>query len=383
MDTGAEPVEKEHNEPLNDFATFLRNINEGFHTSVRNQMNADGVFLDTESELNAVANWDQWHNHKTLPDIETTDEDTLKTTTAQFENKLQEIRQGIPDQNGNRQYLHFADVAQLEKYFKLKYPAQKEHIEKIFQNFHHDLNLFGGGVDAAFSADKNLRGQFKDYRHTSMLVWQEELIELAAQELEKQPVELPFDPVEKALEVKDVFDIVSRTVGSNLKITIDRDPFAAPLATDLQFNGNPIEFKRLIKNLLRYAQDYSTDHKGLPVEQHITLSKTAEKKLTVQSIDTAGGFVGENERLINERLPASVPGRPDLVRQKAFARSEKGVNSKGSGFGLDMVWDIVVNKYNGVVKVMNETKTNAAGNKEVTGARFIMTMSPHTQPVTA
>lgn len=172
---------------LSEFAFFLRNIAEGFRAKIQNKVNADGVFLDIESELNAVANWDLWHNHRTLPDIISTDEETLRTTTAQFESILNEIRQGVLDQDGNQQYLHYADIQQLIEYFKKKYPYQAEFITQTFESFSHEINSVDNKIASGFNANKETRKQSSDSRSSNIIDVLLRLLELTAQTLDKSP----------------------------------------------------------------------------------------------------------------------------------------------------------------------------------------------------
>ncbi len=368
-DSGAQPIENEKNESLIDFAFFMRNMNEGYKQNIRKYIADDGSFLNEDAEQKAVSGWDTWQNTTTLPEISS---DNLEDSITAIEKKLHDIKNNVTDDNGNQQFLSFADRERLKKYFLFKYPQQSQTITTTFENLDHDINLVSGGIAVGLSQDQELRNESDSqiYRRKEILQWPEDLIELTAQNLNPESSHNKiFNPTETAEEIVNLYKSLCQATHTSLEIKTIVGSSTINSINDLEIYGNPLALKRVFKNILRYPQTYAEKHANRKTQVIIDFSRPSKQQVLIQFSDNAGGFINDDKLLVDVRNPITINNK-EITKQKAFNRKERGTNSVGKGFGLDMVWDVIVNQNNGMVAIDNIKGKDPFGEDTITGARF-------------
>ena len=232
-------VQPSKEQPLAAFAQNIRSILGSYRNNVCSKVNHDGIFVDAAAEQESVENWDKWQHIPTLPKF--TDREK-PIWISEVEAKLNEITRDPTQQ------LTFADQGTLVEYYKTRYPQYAVKIADIFESFDHDINLVSSGIDSAFSDEEKERTSNALFRRHSILQWQDDLLELTAEELEKQyPIE-EYDFVENLIDLQTLFQAVDP---AKYSVTIDKND---PQHIGFLTKGSRLKIKQAVYNILRNVQ---------------------------------------------------------------------------------------------------------------------------------
>lgn len=367
-DSGAFPSEKkepvaeaihdefEPTEAMPDFADALMTISKSYE-SIFSKILDDGTFANPDDEQETRDKFNAWKNQKTLPVF---DIKNPQQSVTEIQPMLDKVQAGELS-------LSYADSAAIISFFKNKYRNEAQFIEKIFADFNHDITFISDGVEQSIN---RVEGSRSEFLKKIVREWPLTIFESTAQLLNKKIEMEEFNPVETFKNIKDLFTEIAATQQVFFNINLDIDP----RAEHIKIRGNKPWLRRAIYNHARNVEKHaeSTVNRNRNFYDNFTI-QVLNDQLFIFTSDNRDGFRGKNFQLIDPQNSETVitkNGRT-VTRKRVFGHGAKGTESTGSGFGTNILWQVLVNMMGGTVNVENWPREKQ---NEPTGSKYTIVL---------